>query len=744
MDIFNELNAKLLASAHTILFDLVPGGKLNGNEYEASSILGGSGDSFKFNIQKGSWAEFNNGPKGNGIIALYAAIHNVKPYEALKNLSEKYGFTLVKPIQKNGFINSKFGKPEAIYDYRDRSGNVYAHAVRYLTGETVLVDGKPKPDKTFRQCHYDGNGKLVWKKPSNPQLYKVDQILANPDKKIMVCEGEKAADAAQKLFSSYVTTTAIGGSSAYSKTNWNELANRDVIIWPDNDETGLDYADNVAAILIKICKSVSVIQVNLDKNLSSKFDAADAIQDGWDNKRTANWARPLLKSFNIYKKAELVETQPDKSNPSSQEVEAGSVSKFKKTELQNMWVNELTLQMNQKNTEPVANMLNVYTILTQHDFYKNAFKYDSFSMTRFYREKLYTEEVDLQILKEIQGSFSIKNCYKSHVTDAINLVYSENTFNSAQEWIKSLEWDQKPRIDSFFKTYYGADPNNESNDYVSDVSKNFWISMVNRIFSPGCKVDNLVILEGEQGIMKTTSLQAIAGPFFGRAMISPGDKDNTMKFRGKFLIELAELRSSKYATEDEIKAFFDEREDEMRDPYGRMIKKNLRTFVFVGTTNDDNYLKDPTGARRYWPIRAHKIDLDGITKDRSQLFAEAYSRINEPYWYINGEQAKVIRDERQYYLDDPWTDLISNWVKYEQSFHTNWLMEDCLKFSNSNMKSMDSMRANKILRSLGWINKPIRHDGKVSKMWIKSGHIAVTKPVVAVTNEWPPWPNSKD
>lgn len=739
MQFFKDLNQSLIQALRTLVTDVVPGGNFDGNEYKSSSIYGGPGDSFSINLNTGKWADFAvSDHKGGDLISLYSKIHNITQYEAAVHLADRIGYPLPtrETHDKPSFIHAKHGKPELIHEYRDRTNRIQGYVIRYKT-----PDGK-----TFSQFHIDEHGKLIPKAiPNDRPLYNLPEILRNPTKPVLICEGEKSADAATKIAGKiYVTTTSIGGSSAPKKTNWNELANRDVLIWPDNDEPGIKYARQVAEILVPIVKSLKIIRVDKNQNLPIKFDAADALDDSWDYSFFLKWARDNLDQLKPIK-AEVtsplpamvipeVSPFPDVISapvlPTINISESAEIDPYSASRAAPIW-QDLRLQMNNNHTAPNSNMFNVYQILTKHVFYAGKFKRDTFTHNRFIGQELFSEEYELKLLREIQGLFMLPKVTRTHISEALDLMYMEYTFNSAKDWLTSLAWDKTPRINNFFSDYYGAESYNDKiSEYLTQTSSNFWIAMVNRIMNPGCKFDNVVVLEGDQGILKTTSLQIIGSKFFGRAIIAPGDKDNTMKFRGKFLVELAEMRAAYGITDEQAKAFLDEQEDEMRDPYARSIKKNPRSFVFVGTTNDDAYLKDPTGSRRWWPIKATAINIEKLTSDRDQLFAEAIARINEPYWIVNKEQHEYVTSLRQSYHEDAWTFKIMEWVMYEDNFHTNDILTYCLNFTQDKIKPTDSSRITKILKSMGWNNKPVWFNGSTKRMWTKEGHKPLVRPKI--------------
>ena len=150
--------------------------------------------------------------------------------------------------------------------------------------------------------------------------------------------------------------------------------------------------------------------------------------------------------------------------------------------------------------------------------------------------------------------------------------------------------------------------------------------MVARVMRPGCKHDAVLVLGGPQGIGKSQACAVLGGQWFGDNMpsIREGSKEASLYLRGHWLVELAELAPSRKAEAEDLKAFLSRGSDEIRAPYARLPDLVERQSVFVGTTNDHAFLRDPTGNRRFWPVElTGAVDVSRLAEDRDQLFAEA-------------------------------------------------------------------------------------------------------------------------
>jgi hypothetical protein len=206
---------------------------------------------------------------------------------------------LIKPVPESAGLPPT-GNPSTQFEYRDASGALLGVVCRY-----DKEGGKDIVPYTFWGDQDGGSGwqKKIWPEPR--PLYGLDRLSNQANEPVIVCEGEKAADAAQKLFSHLPCITTSGGCNAAHKTDLTPLANKDVVIWPDADEAGKKYADALVELLRPIVSSVKVLPVSEDK--PKGWDAADALEEGWDQERAkaylANAAsaakKTLLKSLTL-------------------------------------------------------------------------------------------------------------------------------------------------------------------------------------------------------------------------------------------------------------------------------------------------------------------------------------------------------------------------------------------------------------------------------------------------------------
>jgi hypothetical protein len=222
--------------------------------------------------------------------------------------------------------------------------------------------------------------------------------------------------------------------------------------------------------------------------------------------------------------------------------------------------------------------------------------------------------LQLEFYGEVQVEFSIEA-----IASCARFVAERDGYNPLIDYLEGCAWDGQSRIDMFFPDCFGV----KDSDHNRRVSRRWLIGAVARALSPGCKVDNVVILEGPEGLRKTSGIEALAGKFYSSTEIVLGDKDSKLAASASWFIELAELRSFKKAGREAVNAFVTTREDFYRAPYGRSMIKTPRSCILIGTTNDEQYLPNEPGNRRWWPMVCGKIDIARILAERNQIWAEA-------------------------------------------------------------------------------------------------------------------------
>jgi len=246
---------------------------------------------------------------------------------------------------------------------------------------------------------------------------------------------------------------------------------------------------------------------------------------------------------------------------------------------------------------------------------------------------------------------------------AVEVIARQNGFHPVRSYVQSLVWDGTPRLDTWLIDYLGV----KDTPFVRAVGAKWLLSAIARVSRPGCQADHTLLLEGPQGIRKSTELRVLAGDeWFTDHISALGSKDSRGDLLGKWIVEISELSAMRRADLETIKAFLTARIDHFRKPYARRSEDVPRQCVFAATTNDETPFHDQTGNRRFWPVRCGKIDVNGLRQDRDQLWAEAYRRYQEGeiWWLEDADLERRAREEQdQRYEPGPWDEKILGWVE---------------------------------------------------------------------------------
>lgn len=298
--------------------------------------------------------------------------------------------------------------------------------------------------------------------------------------------------------------------------------------------------------------------------------------------------------------------------------------------------------------------------------------------------------------------------------EAVGIAADRASFHPIQEYLKALVWDKKPRVRMWLTRYLGC----PDSPYSRSVGSFWLVGAVARVMRPGCKMDNVLILEGPQGKGKSTALAILGGEWFSDTPFELGSKDSFLAIRGKWIIELSELDNFNRAESTRAKHFFAASRDTYREPYGRRTIDVIRQCVFAGTTNSNEYLRDDSGNRRYWPIRTATIAHERLLLDRDQLWAEAVAMFeaNEPWWFDQAP-ADITCEQDARFVVDPWHDRINEFVENRRRMtppttHFNitvsLILEECLQIPIARWAKIDQMRVGSVLKRLGFERLQIR------------------------------------
>lgn len=310
-------------------------------------------------------------------------------------------------------------------------------------------------------------------------------------------------------------------------------------------------------------------------------------------------------------------------------------------------------------------------------------------------------DVDVIRIQKRMQEEGLKRIGKDVVHDAVDLVAHEYCFHPVRDYLDDLKWDGQCRISMLFPQYFGT----ENTSYNQEIGRMFLISMVARIYSPGCKADHLPVLEGPQGALKSTACQMLGGQWFSDHLPDVSDKDASQHLRGKWLIEVSEMHAMSRVETTQLKAFITRQEERYRPSFGRLEVHEPRQCVFIGTTNRDTYLRDETGGRRFWPVKVGAISLSEMGRDRDQLFAEAVSAYRDgAAWWPDKrfEWDEIIPQQEARFEADAWEEKISTFLTSTIKTTVGQVGEHALGFQTARLGTADQRRIAAIMERLGW------------------------------------------
>jgi predicted P-loop ATPase len=305
--------------------------------------------------------------------------------------------------------------------------------------------------------------------------------------------------------------------------------------------------------------------------------------------------------------------------------------------------------------------------------------------------------------------------------EALMVASRDRQIHPVCDYLIGLKWDGAQRIDSWLIDHLGA----EDTALNRAFARCWLIAAVARIFIPGCKVDTILILEGEQGIRKSSALRTLARlpEWFSDTMPELSNKDAMIQLIGNWIIEFAELDTFSRAETSRAKAFMSKAYDDFRKPYGFDNDKYQRSCIFAGTINPGGtgYLIDETGARRFWPVTCavgwesgRRIDLGALERAVDQLWAEAVAafRAGEK-WYLDStaleQQQQTITNDR--FLTDPWQAPIEEHLADRVLVSSRELLARAMHLTDDKQDMRAMKRVGAIMRLLDWERCKVKVDG---------------------------------
>lgn len=779
---YSQIASQALLSIETLLQHWLPRGKAQSGEYKVTNPLRADSrvGSFSINLNSGKWADFATSDAGNDLISLFAYLEGLEQWQAAIDVADQIGFSLpegcrpddqmekprkspvidpetvkdkklreptpwhpIMPVPESAEhphkAHVKRGLPQRVWKYLNRNGEVLGYIYRFPTSD----GGKETIPHTW--CKNEKTGKSEWRWIHFPEprpLYGLDRLAEFPEKWVLLVEGEKCADAPVDLLPHAVVVTWPGGSNAVDKVDWSPLAGRNIYAWADCDakrlkltkaqqEAGVDVSTQP---LMPECDQPgmhAMLQIReklLALDPATKFQLVDIPApgqkpDGWDVADALDEGMTALglTSFIMNVRAHIPEIEETEKTSKSKNTPNSATAEDVKEKP--VWLDYLL----RKNGDLVPCLANVYDILHHDERWKDVLAYDEFSqrvmklkVPPYWEKNGSIGEWDAQ--DDARTAMWITRSYRLNISpglaaEAVENLARNHPINPPKDYMLSLKWDGVKRVDNWLLTYMGV----EKSEYSKRVARWFLMGMVKRVLEPGCKFDYCLVLEGSQGRKKSSALAAVGGDWFGDTDLDLHNKDSMSALRGKMLYEFSELGSVARAEATKQKSFLSRLVDEYRPVYGRREIRCPRQVVFSGTTNEWEWNKDPTGGRRFWPVMVDiEIDVDGIKRDRDQLFAEAVVMVKEGlrYWPTSDEQSKIFDPEQlKRGIQESFVDALHDHVmSYNGEFSGYYAATEWLKMDVSKLTRDVQTRIGSALKQLGCSKKEKRND-KLSRYW---------------------------
>lgn len=330
----------------------------------------------------------------------------------------------------------------------------------------------------------------------------------------------------------------------------------------------------------------------------------------------------------------------------------------------------------------------------------------------------------LRITMEKRG---FKPVGRELIRDVVLLAADEQPFDSATTWLNGLEWDGVPRIETFYHTHFGT----ADTPYTRAVSMYMWTALAGRVLEPGVKADMVPILVGPQGCGKSSGVEALSPDpaFFTEISFAEKDDDLARKMRGRLVAEIGELRGLNTKELESIKAFVTRTHENWIPKYREFATQFPRRLVFVGTTNEDEFLADKTGNRRWLPVEVSKVDVKAIKTDLLLFWAEA----RETFKRLGGIQFRDAERlgasvHEQYTIKDAWLETVEKWLDTPDLMtndiprncdflRASDVLRDAIGLNPSHIGKREEMRISNVLQNCGYKRETRRVEGKLMKVW---------------------------
>lgn len=595
---------------------------------------------------------------------------------------DKGEFTSLVPVPSTAPApparHSYRGEPERVWTYR-RDGQVLGYVYRFRTSD----GGKEVLPVTWGQSLKDGSQKWIWKTWNEPRpLYLASGESPRPGVTKVIVEGEKCADALHAVLGSeFDVISWPGGGKAAPRADWGSLRAPDdasalkIILWPDADykrrrltpeekagavdEESVDYLPAAKQpgvhAMAKIAQQLYALfepQIWVAKIPDPPARAADPrpLPDGWDcaDAIDAGWNADKCKEYLRQARKWEALAAPIADGPGSAGASGGSSDPD--PDDPKGWRVGL---IRGEDGKPRVARENVVLALMSLPQVKGKIAFNEFSNDVIKLADMpwgspagkWTEVDELLMGEWLVRSQYFPSMPRTTLEEGMRMVATRHQYHPVREYLRHITWDGEARLNTWLIRSVVAEPDKlgkRERRYLERVGAWFLLGMVARAMHPGCKFDYMPILEGAQGMRKSTVLNVLAGDWFADTGFVLGDKDSLQMLQGRWLYEISELDAMARAEVTKIKAFVASKSDWYRASFDKRPREYPRQLVFAGTTNEHQYLVDGTGNRRFWPVNVTRIiDTEWVAQVRDQLFAEAWVRLQQGERYFPTQREEL-------------------------------------------------------------------------------------------------------
>ncbi|MFK4809692.1 VapE domain-containing protein [Devosia sp. ZW T5_3] len=550
-------------------------------------------------------------------------------------------------------------EPDETYNYETEPGITAYVVKKWGTGD----------DKAWDTRHFVGFGNAEpggdgWEKgfgPSGRLLYRLPQLIAASNEEyVWIPEGEKDVETLVAL--GLVATTNPNGFEGWSDDFAEFFKGRKCIIVEDNDDASRKRTADIRFSIGKFAKSINVIRF---EDMAEKSDATDFIQAGGTLDELIARIGPAYR--------------PD-------EIERDKNGK---------------VIASQRNIKLALGLLGVRL---SRDEFQDRLLIDGLEGFGPALSDAALNRMRMQIDEKWHLSAA-----KDFFTDVVFDIAHQNSFHPVRDYLDSLQWDGVPRLDGWLHRYGGA----KDDDYTKAIGALVLIAAVRRIRQPGCKFDEMLVLESDQGKNKSSALAILAKreDWFSDDLPLNADSQKVIeRIAGRWIVEAAELAGMRKGEVEHMKSFLSRRIDRARMAYGRVPLEHPRQCVFIGTDNSGNYLRDSTGNRRIWPVRIEQFDLAALARDVDQLWAEASTReaagesirLDKTLW----DAAAAEQEERR--IDDPFVEVLQDRLGDQEGKISTLDLWSALGVEVEKRTQEQNARLGSVMKQLGFQRKKMR------------------------------------